>query len=117
MLGMLFIWTNLNDAINNRLMVTSIDKPGKENWKEVIPYDSTRKIDEVEVFKNFIAIQGRQDGLTQIWTMGVNEDASMDSQSFKKVKFKEEMYECAISTNKMYDTDVIRTYYSSLTPP
>ena len=115
--GMLFIWTNMNDAINNRLMVTSIDKPGKEHWKEIIPYDSTRKIDEVEVFKNFIVIQGRQDGLTQIWTMGLNEDSTVNPQSFKKIQFKEEMYECAISTNKVYDTNFIRTYYSSLTTP
>ena len=106
----------MNDAINNHLMVTSIDKPGKEHWKEIIPYDSTRKIDEVEVFKNFIVIQGRQDGLTQIWTMGLNEDSTVNPQSFKKIQFKE-MYECAISTNKVYDTNFIRTYYSSLTTP
>ena len=80
----------MNDAINNRLMVTSIDKPGKEHWKEIIPYDSTRKIDEVEVFKNFIVIQGRQDGLTQIWTMGLNEDSTVNPQSFKKIQFKKQ---------------------------
>ena len=98
--GMLFIWTNLDGAINQRLMVTSIDKPGKENWKEIIPYDPTRKIDDVEVFKNFIAIEGRQDGLTQIWTISMNEDSTVDPQSFRKIEFKEEMYECAIVSSK-----------------
>ena len=81
-------------------MVTSIDKPGKENWKEIIPYDPTRKIDDVEVFKNFIAIEGRQDGLTQIWTISMNEDSTVDPQSFRKIEFKEEMYECAIVSSK-----------------
>ena len=98
--GMLLIWTNLDGAINQRLMVTSIDKPGKENWKEIIPYDPTRKIDDVEVFKNFIAIEGRQDGLTQIWTISMNEDSTVDPQSFRKIEFKEEMYECAIVSSK-----------------
>ena len=67
--GQFLIWTNLNQAVNNRLMITPIETPEKDHWKEIVPYDSTRKIDSVEVFKSFIAIEGRQDGLTQLWTL------------------------------------------------
>ena len=52
--GMLFIWTNLDGAINQRLMVTSIDKPGKENWKEIIPYDPTRKLMTLKFLKTLL---------------------------------------------------------------
>ena len=115
--GELFVWTNKDGAMNNRLMVTPVDKPGQENWVEVIPYDSTRKIDEVEVFATFLAIEGRQDGLTQVWTVGMTEEGKVDPATFKKIEFPEEMYLCAISTNKVYHTTALRVYYSSLTTP
>jgi oligopeptidase B len=115
--GQLFVWTNKDGAINNRLMVTSVDAPAMEHWTEVIPYDPTRKIDEVEVFSTFLAIEGRQDGLTQLWTVGVTGAGVVDPATFKRVEFPEAMYECALSTNKVYETTAVRVYYSSLTTP
>ena len=120
-LGRFLIWTNINGAVNNRLMTTPIDHSEKENWIEIIPYDPTRKIDGVEVFRSFIAIEGRQEGLTQLWTMQIesagNLDHQVDPRMLKKINWPEEIYECSLSTNKVYDTTVLRTRYSSLTTP
>ena len=102
-------------------MTTPIDHSEKENWIEIIPYDPTRKIDGVEVFRSFIAIEGRQEGLTQLWTMQIesagNLDHQVDPRMLKKINWPEEIYECSLSTNKVYDTTVLRTRYSSLTTP
>ena len=114
--GKFIVWTNIDEAINNRLMITDVATPGKENWKEVIPYDSKRKIDDVEVFKTFIALDGRQDGLTQCWTMRVN-DGNFDADTFKKIEWPEEMYKCGLSVNRIYDTKALRVSYTSLTTP
>ena len=113
------IWTNINNAVNNRLMCASVDNPGKDNWKEIIPYDSTRKIDEVEVFRSFIAIEGRQDGLTQLWTMPIKNDTldTIDPKMLRKINWSDEIFECCLSTNKVFETTLLRTRYSSLTTP
>ena len=118
--GRFLIWTNMNDAVNNRLMTTPVEKPGKENWEEVIPYDATRKIDDVEVFKTYIALDGRQDGLTQVWTMALENGEirpGLDASMLKKIKWADEIYSCGLSVNKVHDTTLLRVSYSSLTTP
>mmetsp|Transcript_19107 Transcript_19107/g.46842 ORF Transcript_19107/g.46842 Transcript_19107/m.46842 type:complete len:743 (+) Transcript_19107:33-2261(+) len=111
------IWTNKDKAVNRRLMRVSVadvmaGKGGQENWVEVMPYDSTREIANVEVFKDFVAIEGRQDGLTQLWLMNGNLDGVLT-----RVKFQEELYEVSFGVNKVMDTPFLRLEYSSLTTP
>ena len=112
------ISTNKDDAINNRLMSASVTAPGVEHWKEIIPYDATRKIAGLEVFSNHVVLEGRQNGLTQLWLM--DKDAATGgvvSESLRQVTFDEELYETGVSTNKEYDTSIVRIHYSSLTTP
>ena len=37
------------------------------SWRELVPYQKMRQILDVEEFKDYLAIEGREDGLTQIW--------------------------------------------------
>eukprot|EP00122_Pirum_gemmata_P007905 Pgem_evm2s7269 len=126
--GLFFICTNFDKAINNRLMAAPVNSPSKASWVEVIPYDESRRIDDFDVFKDYMVLEGRQDGLTQLWTLKFQKDyiynddneninSVVDSNSFKKIQFSESLYECAISVNYIYDTDEVRIYYSSLTTP
>ena len=114
------IWTNINDAVNNRLMLSTLNNLSKNNWKEILPYDSLRQIKNVEVFSKFVAIEGRQDGLTQIWTLKIAKDgdsSSIDPSTLKKIKWPEKLYKCKLGTNKEYNTTSLRIIYSSLTTP
>jgi oligopeptidase B len=111
------ISTNKDDAINNRLMLTNISTPSADNWKEIIPYDSTRKIAGLKVFLKHVVMEGRQNGLTQLWIMDKDQDGSVLSNTLRQVTFDEELYETGISTNKEYDTTIVRIHYSSLTTP
>jgi oligopeptidase B len=105
-----YIHTNL-DAKNFRLMETPVDRTTKENWKEVIPHRDDVLLQGFEVFKNYLVLSERKNGLTQIrvikWT----------DQSEHYLNFGEEAYLAYISTNPDFDTDLLRYGYTSLTTP
>jgi oligopeptidase B len=105
-----YIHTNL-DAKNFRLMETPVDKTTKENWKEVIPHRDDVLLQGFEVFKNYLVLSERKNGLAQIrviqWTDGTEH----------YLDFGEPAYLAYISTNPDFDTDLLRYGYTSLTTP
>ena len=105
-----YIATNYH-AKNFRLMETTVGQPSKEYWKEVIPHRNDVLIEEIEVFKDFMVIAERKNGLTQlrIRPMNGSEEHYLD--------FGEEVYTAYISYNPAFDTDYLRFSYSSLTTP
>ena len=112
------VWTNKDDAINNRLMRAPIASPSCSEWAEVIEYDDTRKVDDVSVFDTFVVMEGRQAGLTQIWLMGKDSvSGRVDAASLRRISFDEELYEVAVSVNMDYATPFVRISYSSLCTP
>lgn len=116
--GYFVLWTNMDKAINNRLMRVSTDavlggSGGRGVWEHVLEYTDSMMIDAVAALKNHIVIQGREHGLTQIWVI----DGSMDPSSMRRLAFPEELYEVRIGTNKEADTQMVCVEYSSLTTP
>ena len=105
-----YIHTNL-DAKNFRLMETPVDKTVKENWKEVIPHRDDVLLQGFEVFKNYLVLSERKNGLTQIRVI------KWADQSEYYLDFGEEAYLAYISTNPDFDTDLLRYGYTSLTTP
>lgn len=105
-----YIRTNW-DAENFRLMETPVNKTTKENWREVIPHREDVLLDRVEIFKNFLVLGERKNGLTQIhiirWSDG----------SEHYLDFGEEAYAAYIAANRDFDTDLLRYDYTSLTTP
>lgn len=91
----LFIVTNKDDAINRRLMTASLSEPGMEHWKEAIPYNPQVKIDAAEMFKDFIAIEGREGGLTRLWLLNKKGETQIDPASFRRLDFPEDVGVCS----------------------
>ena len=60
-----FIVTNEN-AKNFKIVEAPVASPGKENWKDFIPYDPGVRIDSVDAFANDLAISERVKGLPAI---------------------------------------------------
>lgn len=106
----LYIVTNW-EAKNFRLMETPVSKPGKENWKEVIAHRPETLLENIEIFKNYLVVGERTNGLSQlrIIDQGSGNEHYMD--------FGEEAYTSYIGTNMDFDTDILRYGYSSLTTP
>jgi len=61
----LYITTNW-DAKNFRLMETTVDKPGKENWEEVIAHREETLLEGIELFRNYMVVDERTSGLSQL---------------------------------------------------
>ena len=104
-----YIVTNYR-ATNFRLMETTVDKPSKENWKEVIPHRDDVLLEEIEVFKDFMVVAERKNGLIQLRIRPIAGEEHY-------LNFGEEVYTAGISYNPSFDTDYLRFSYSSLTTP
>jgi oligopeptidase B len=106
-----FIVTNWK-AKNFRLMETSAPfNQNKKAWKEVIAHRNDVLLEGVEVFKNFLVIEERKEGLLQIRFI----DRRNGAEHY--LNFGEVVYTAYTSYNPEYDTDIIRYRYASLTTP
>jgi len=105
-----FIYTN-DQAKNFRLMATPVDKPGKENWEEVIPHRADVLLENFEIFKAHLVLEERHQGLIRIriipWR-GAEEHY---------LAFDEPAYLAHVSINPEFDTTVLRYGYTSMTTP
>ncbi len=105
-----YIRTNL-DAKNFRLMRTPVDATAKENWEEVIPHRSDVLLESFEIFKDYLVLEERKDGLIQMrvrpWSGA--EEHYLD--------FGEPAYLAYTTDNYDFDTPVVRYSYTSMTTP
>jgi len=107
--GYFFIHTNL-DAENFRIMKTPVNQTTKENWTEVIPARDDVLIEDFDLFKDYMVVQERKEGLNDLRVMPWNGKEHY-------ISFDEEVYSAWISTNREFDSSVLRFGYSSLTTP
>ena len=105
-----YIKTNWN-AKNFRLMATPVDNTSKENWKEVIPHRETVYLQGIEIFKDYLVVGERKDGLRQIRVI------KWDDKSDYYLEFDEDAYTTYVSNNPEFDTNLLRFSYTSLTTP
>ncbi len=105
-----YITTNY-DAENFRLMRTPIDRTGKEHWEEVIPHREDVLFLGFDVFRDYMVVTERKEGLLQIrirpWS----------GEGEHYLDFGEPAYSAYPSRNPEIDTKVLRYRYSSLTTP
>jgi oligopeptidase B len=105
-----YIRTNWK-AENFRLMKTPVEKGGKRYWKEVIPHRDAVFIEGIEVFKDYLAVEERNKGLTQIAIR------NWENEKVHYIDFEEEVYAAGISVNPEFDSELLRYSYSSMSTP
>ncbi len=105
-----YINTNLN-ATNFKLVRTPITKTTKENWQEVIPHRKDVYLQEIELFKNYLVLEERKNGLTEIRII------NWEDNSEHYLDFGEETYMAYIATNPNFNSEYLRFGYTSLTTP
>jgi oligopeptidase B len=106
-----YIQTNKDDAINFKLMKTPVNKTTKENWVDVIPHRNETLLEDVSIFKNYLVIEERTQGLGKIRIK------TWDGKEDYYLPFDEETYSAGVYANPEFDTDVIRYSYNSMTTP
>lgn len=105
-----YIRTNLQ-AKNFRLMEAPVTNIGRERWREVIPHRQDVLLQRIEIFKDHLVVQERQNGLTHLrirpWS----------GKQEHYLDFGEPAYQTYIGPNPEFDTQILRYGYSSLTTP
>lgn len=105
-----YIRTNL-DAKNFKLVKTPVDKTTKENWTDVIAHRSDILLENITIFTNYLVIEERIKGLNNLRVI------SWVGGSEHYIDFGEETYSAWTSTNREFNTDILRYKYTSLTTP
>lgn len=106
-----YIVTNADGAFNFKLMKTPISQTGIENWQEVIAHREDTLLEDIDIFKDYLVISERTNGLNQIKVIRWNDD------SFYYLPFDSETYMVNTISNVDFDTELLRYSYSSLTTP
>ena len=106
-----YILTNLDNATNFKLMKTNIANTAIEHWEEVIAHRKNVMLEGIDIFKEFLVISERENGLNNIRIK------RWDNTDDYFLPFNNETYTAYTSTNIDFDTTILRYGYNSLTTP
>jgi oligopeptidase B len=106
-----YILTNLDNATNFKLMKTNINKTDIEFWEEVIPHREDVMLEDIDIFKDFLVLSERENGLNQIRIK------RWDNTDDYYLPFDNETYTAFTGTNVDFDTTKLRYGYNALTTP
>jgi oligopeptidase B len=113
-----FIRTNLNSSTNFKLMKASKGATTKENWREVIPHRPDIMLSSFKLYKNYLVLFERGDGLKIIGIMNrsTKENHYIDyPESIYTVWQPYHLNPSLVTQN--YSVDVLRFFYTSLITP
>jgi len=106
-----YIVTNKDKATNFKLMKTPEAKTSKENWVDVIPHREDVLLEDIDIFKDYLVVSERADGLNKIRIMPWNGEGEY------YLPFGSETYMAYTTTNLDFDTHILRYSYQSLATP
>ncbi|MEN8886950.1 MAG: S9 family peptidase [Winogradskyella sp.] len=106
-----YILTNKDKATNFKLMKVAEDDRTIKNWVDVIPHRAEVLLEGIDIFKDYLVISERSNGLNQIRIK------RWDNTEDYYLPFNSETYTCYTSVNVEFDTQTLRYGYNSLTTP
>lgn len=106
-----YIITNADGATNFKLVKTEVGNCGIENWEDVIPHRENILLEGFEIFKNYLVLEERNQGLLQIRIIETHSGESY------YIPFSDPTYTAYIGLNLEFDTEKLRYGYTSMTQP
>lgn len=106
-----YIINNDKGAVNFKIDKTPITHTSKEHWQEVIPHREDTLLEDIDIFKDYLVISERNNGLPKIRII------RWDGTKDEYLPFDNETYLAYTSVNPDFDTDWLRYQYTSLTTP
>jgi len=106
-----YIVTNKDNATNFKLQKTLETKTSKENWTDVLPHREDVLLEDLEIFKDYLVVNERENGLNQIRII------SWNGEEDYYLPFEDETYTASIGNNPDFDNTFLRYSYNSLTHP
>ncbi len=109
--GHFYILTNANNSTNFKLMKAREGATEKKYWETLIPHREDTLLEDIDVFKDYLVVSERTNGLNQIRIM------RWDTTADYYLPFDNETYTAYSSINIDFDTEWFRYGYNSLTTP
>ena len=106
-----YVLTNKDGAKNFKLMITPEGATSQDNWKEYIEHRDDVLLSGVDIFKDYLVLSERANGLTQIKVQ------PWDKSPSHIIDFGESVYTAYTSVNLDFDTEIMRIGYTSMTTP
>jgi oligopeptidase B len=106
-----YVLTNKDKATNFKLMKTPENATTKEHWKDLIPHRKEVLLEDIEIFRNYLVVEERSNGLNHIRIM------PWSGEGEYYLPFGSETYNAYTTTNVDFDTDILRYSYQSLATP
>jgi oligopeptidase B len=101
-----------NDGARNfRLMAAPVSNPGRVSWVELVPERESVRLNFVDVHKNHVVLGERSEGLQKLEVLDTGTGA------MHVVAQPEAAYTAFPGSGPVYDSDVMRFFYTSLTAP
>ena len=107
----LLILTNNEGATNFKLVRTPIHATDRDHWIDLIPHREEVLLEGFEVFKEFLVLEERFNGLNRIQIRSWNDASS------HYIDFDDPAYSAWIGHNPEFNSEVLRFGYNSLTTP
>jgi len=108
--NLFYIRTN-KGAKNFRIVTAPVNDPSEKNWKEFVAHRPEVKLDGVSLFADHAVLSEWENGLQQL------EVLDFKTNKRNRIKFPEPVYSVGLSSNRVFDTSVIRYGYNSLVTP
>lgn len=105
-----YIRTN-KGAKNFRIVTAPPKGPAEKSWKELVAHNPAVKIDDISLFADHAVLSEWENGLQQL------EVLDFKTNKRHRIKFPEPVYAAGLSTNREFNTNVVRYSYNSLVTP
>jgi oligopeptidase B len=106
-----YIVTNKDKATNFKLMKTPETATSADNWTDLIAHRSDVLLEGIEIFKNYLVVEERSNGLNKIQIRPWSGDGAY------YLPFAIETYTAYTTTNVDFDTEILRYGYQSMATP
>ncbi|HYK44415.1 MAG TPA: S9 family peptidase [Parafilimonas sp.] len=106
-----YIKTNYQNAPNFKLVSVAVNNFSRENWKDVIPHRDDVLLQSFDVFKDYLVLNERINGISKVRIIGWHNRAD------KYITFDEPTYVSSLDYNPQLNTDIVRVNYSSMITP
>ena len=109
--GDLFYIRTNKGAKNFRVVTAPVSDPAEKNWKEFVAHRPAVKIEGVDLFADYAVLSEWENGLQQI------EIIDFKANERHRVQFPEPVYSAGLTSNREFNTGVVRYGYQSLVTP
>ncbi|WP_084642316.1 S9 family peptidase [Flavobacterium indicum] len=106
-----YIVTNKDKATNFKLMKTPETATSSDQWTDLIPHRKDVLLEGIEIFKEYLVIEERTNGLHKIQIRPWN------GKGDYYLPFDIETYTAYTTTNVDFDTEILRYAYQSMATP